>query len=227
MPSLAISGNLPDEAQTLRLARGRCRSRAGNPARLRWKKAGRGTGSNWARFMRRRSFSAVGGIFTAIRSSPALEEAMRWLAGQIPQMRAVMAGISVDGPPLAELLEAAELGHVEARVGHLPGRRRGTMVILACPSMRVTGSMVMVFVMGSPAWIIRSAGRSSAGSSGMRPSSRAVTGEEDGVGVGRAPGEERIHLHLVQRHGCFSKPARRRYPGTAGIRRRSPRRRGG
>ena len=41
-----------------------------------------------------RSFDAASGIRTAMISSHAFTEARRWLTGQIPQMRAVMDGIS-------------------------------------------------------------------------------------------------------------------------------------
>ena len=41
-----------------------------------------------------RSMTAVGGGATAMMASQALAEASRWLTGQMPQMRAVMAGIS-------------------------------------------------------------------------------------------------------------------------------------
>jgi len=42
----------------------------------------------------RRSLSAVGGIFTASSESQALADAMRWLTGHMPQMRAISEGIS-------------------------------------------------------------------------------------------------------------------------------------
>jgi len=47
-----------------------------------------------ARFIIRRSFIAVSGIFTAMISSHALAEAIRCETGQIPQMRAISDGIS-------------------------------------------------------------------------------------------------------------------------------------
>ena len=49
--------------------------------------------------MMRRSFSAVSGMCTAMMSSQALLMASRWLVGQMPQMRAISAGISVKGRP--------------------------------------------------------------------------------------------------------------------------------
>ena len=48
----------------------------------------------WARFMMRRSFAAVAGMRTARMASQALAEAIRWLTGQMPQMRAMSDGIS-------------------------------------------------------------------------------------------------------------------------------------
>ena len=53
---------------------------------------------------------------TARIASQALADAIRWLTGQMPQMRAISEGISVERPAFAELLEAAELGDVEMRV---------------------------------------------------------------------------------------------------------------
>ena len=53
----------------------------------------------WARFISRRSFSAAGGIATARILSPVLAAASRWLTGQMPQIRAVIAAISVKGRP--------------------------------------------------------------------------------------------------------------------------------
>ena len=41
-----------------------------------------------------RSFAAVAGIRTAMIASHAFDEASRWLTGQMPQIRAVIEGIS-------------------------------------------------------------------------------------------------------------------------------------
>ena len=41
-----------------------------------------------------RSLAAVEGMRTAMMASQALDEASRWLTGQMPQMRAVIDGIS-------------------------------------------------------------------------------------------------------------------------------------
>ena len=47
-----------------------------------------------ARFRMRRRRAAFGGMLTARIASQALLEAMRWLTGQMPQMRAISDGIS-------------------------------------------------------------------------------------------------------------------------------------
>ena len=67
------------------------RSRSGED---RWKKDRAWDWVSWARLMIRRSFSAVGGIVTESRWSQALLAARIWLTGQMPQVRAVRAGIS-------------------------------------------------------------------------------------------------------------------------------------
>ena len=86
---------------------------------LRWKKLKAWLWMIWPRFIRRRSFSAAGGMFTAMMASPALAAARRWLTGQMPQMRGGDAGHFAVRPALAELLEAAELDDVELGVGHV------------------------------------------------------------------------------------------------------------
>jgi hypothetical protein len=59
-----------------------------------------------------------------------LLDAIRWLTGQMPQMRAVIEGISVSGRPSHELLEPTELGDVEQCASStLPASSR-VMVIL-------------------------------------------------------------------------------------------------
>jgi hypothetical protein len=56
---------------------------------------------------------------TAMMASQALDDASRWLMGQMPQMRAVMARHLVKRAAFGELLEAADLRHVKLGVGHL------------------------------------------------------------------------------------------------------------
>jgi hypothetical protein len=60
----------------------------------RWKKDRACDCTNWAQWISSRSFPAVSGIRTAMIASHAFDEARRWLTGQIPQMRAVIDGIS-------------------------------------------------------------------------------------------------------------------------------------
>ncbi len=47
----------------------------------------------------RRSRTAFSGMRTARMASQALAEAIRWLTGQMPQMRAISEGISEKGRP--------------------------------------------------------------------------------------------------------------------------------
>ena len=65
----------------------------------RWKKLSAFDWTIWARFITRRRSAPVGGGSTARISSHALDEAIRWLTGQIPQMRAMIEGISWIGRP--------------------------------------------------------------------------------------------------------------------------------
>ncbi len=67
------------------------RSRSGAE---RWKKDSAWLWTNWAQWSSSRSFTAADGIRTAMISSQALDEASRWLTGQMPQIRAVIDGIS-------------------------------------------------------------------------------------------------------------------------------------
>ena len=49
---------------------------------------------NWAQCSSSRSFDAASGMRTAMMASHAFTDASRWLTGQMPQMRAVIDGIS-------------------------------------------------------------------------------------------------------------------------------------
>ena len=60
----------------------------------RWKKLSACDCVIWPQCRSSRSFAAVGGMRTLMMASQALTEASRWLIGQMPQMRAVIAGIS-------------------------------------------------------------------------------------------------------------------------------------
>ena len=60
----------------------------------RWKKLKAWLCTNCAQWISSRSFTPAGGGATAMMASQALADASRWLTGQMPQMRAVIAGIS-------------------------------------------------------------------------------------------------------------------------------------
>src|SRR4029453_9316922 len=85
----------------------------------RWKKLRACDWTTWARFRIRRRAAPVGGGSVARIWSQALAEAIRWLTGQMPQMRAMIDGQLVHRAALADAFEAAELGDVEVGVGDL------------------------------------------------------------------------------------------------------------
>ena len=111
---------------------------------LRWKKLRAWLCTIWAQFISRRSFSGRG------RNAHAQDGVAGFGRGQQVADRADAAdargdaGHFPEAAAFAELLEAAEFGHVEAGVGHLAVDRPDGCVILAWPSMRVTGSIVIV-----------------------------------------------------------------------------------
>ena len=116
----------------------------------RWKKDSAFDCTIWPRLMSRRRSAPVGGGSTARMSSTALAEATRWLTGQMPQMRAMMAGISWTGRPWT--MRSKPRNCVTWKWASVTSPRSSSwMVILEWPSIRVTGSMVMVRLMvGAP-----------------------------------------------------------------------------
>ena len=60
----------------------------------RWKNESACDCTNWAQWSSSRSLAAAAGMRTAMIASQAFDDASRWLTGQIPQMRAVIEGIS-------------------------------------------------------------------------------------------------------------------------------------
>ena len=60
----------------------------------RWKKLSACDCTTWPQCMISRNFSASGGTRTLMIASHALADVIRWLIGQMPQMRAVIDGIS-------------------------------------------------------------------------------------------------------------------------------------
>ena len=87
------------------------------------------------------------GMPTPSNASPALAEASKWLTGQMPQIRAVNPGISSKRRP-SHNFSKPRTCHMELRILTWPGSS-SWIVILACPSMRVTGSIIMVFCHGN------------------------------------------------------------------------------
>ena len=93
MPSRAASGCFSRSPATLRLAGSESMpsSRSGAD---RWKKLSACDCTICAQCSSSRSCAAAAGMRTAMMASHAFTEASRWLTGQMPQMRAVMTGIS-------------------------------------------------------------------------------------------------------------------------------------
>ncbi len=112
----------------------------------RWKKLRAWDCTNCARFITRRSLAPASGMRTASSASHALELAIRWLTGQMPQMRAVMAGISWNGRPSQSFSKPRNWVTWKRASSTAPSSPRW-MVILAWPSMRVTGSMTICLAM--------------------------------------------------------------------------------
>ena len=93
MPSRRASGCSASRPATLRVAGSWSMPNSRSGAE-RWKKESACDCTIWAQWSSSRSMAAVAGMRTAMMASQALDEASRWLTGQMPQMRAVMAGIS-------------------------------------------------------------------------------------------------------------------------------------
>ena len=93
MPSRARSGCFASRPNTLRVAGSESMPSSRSGAE-RWKKLSACDCTIWAQCISSRSLTAVAGMRTAMMASQALAEASRWLTGQMPQMRAVMDGIS-------------------------------------------------------------------------------------------------------------------------------------
>ena len=93
MPSLRAAGCSASSPATFRVA-GSWSMPSSRSGAERWKNESAWDCTIWAQWSSSRSFAAVAGMRTAMMASQALEEASRWLTGQMPQMRDVMAGIS-------------------------------------------------------------------------------------------------------------------------------------
>ncbi len=92
-PARAISGLSSIRPKMLRRAGSESKPSSRSGAE-RWKKLRACDCTNWAQWMSSRRSTAVCGGVTLMMASQALAEASRWLTGQMPQMRAVMEGIS-------------------------------------------------------------------------------------------------------------------------------------
>ena len=141
MPSRASRGAAAATPNRLRPA-----ASASNPNRrsgeARWKKLSAFDWAIWARFMTRRRSAPAGGGSTAMISSHALAEATRWLTGQMPQMRAMIEGISWSGRPWTIRSKPRNWVTWNWASRTSPASSRW-IVIFACPSIRVTGSMTI------------------------------------------------------------------------------------
>src|SRR4029450_5326024 len=157
----------------------------------RWKKLSAWDWTTWARFMMRRRLTAVGGGSTARIWSQALAEAIRWLTGQMPQIRAISDGSSCTGRPWQMRSNPRNWGTWKWASATWPASS-SWMVILAWPSIRVTGSMT---ISRATAFASRS-GAEAGNVRGVRhaPLQQLVDGEPDEVGRGRAAGQEHVHL---------------------------------
>ncbi len=93
IPSRSASGCSSSNPATFRLAGSESMPSSRSGAE-RWKNESACDWTIWAQWISSRSIAAVAGIRTAMISSHALDEASRWLTGQMPQMRDVIDGIS-------------------------------------------------------------------------------------------------------------------------------------
>src|SRR5215218_1460324 len=170
----------------------------------RWKKLSAWDCTTWARFMTRRRSAPAGGGSTARISSQALAEAIRWLTGQMPQMRAMIDGSSCTGRPW-QMRSKPRNWVTWKRASATWPSSSSWMVILAWPSIRVTGSMT---ISRATAFASRS-GAEAGDVRGVRhpPLQQLVDGEPDEIGRGWAAGQEHVHLDgPVDRHRVLQQP---------------------
>ncbi len=167
MPSLASPGLAWATPRMLRFAGSPSNpnNRSGDE---RWKNDRALLWTIWPRFMIRRRSAPVGVGSTAMMSSTALAEAIRWLTGQMPQMRAIRAGISWTGRPW--VIRSKPRNWVTWKWASTTSPRSSSwMVILEWPSIRVTGSIVMVWLIDGS----RQRPNRAPTTSGVRPDSRS------------------------------------------------------
>ena len=121
--------------------------------------------------MTRRRSTPVGGGSVARIWSQALAEAIRWLTGQMPQIRAMIDGSSCTGRPWQMRSKPRNWVTWKWASATWPSSS-SWMVILAWPSIRVTGSMTISRATAlSP---VQAPKRALCAVSGMRPSSSSL-----------------------------------------------------
>ncbi len=120
MPARASSGSAAIRPKMLRVA-GSLSKPSMKSGALRWKKLRAWDWRIWPRFIRRRSFSAAGGMLTARICVARLGRGQEVADRADPADAGGDPGHLVERAALAEPLEAAELGDVELGVGHLSG----------------------------------------------------------------------------------------------------------
>src|SRR5215217_7839035 len=133
-------------------------------------------------------------------SSQALAEAIRWLTGQMPQMRAMIDGSSCTGRPWTMRSKPRNWVTWKWASATRP-RSSSWMVILAWPSIRVTGSMTISRATAGPP---SRSGAEAGDARGVRhpPLQQLGDGEPDEVGRGRAAGQEHVDGNdAVDRYG--------------------------
>ena len=147
----------------------------------------------------RRRLAAVSGMRTASSWSQALAEARTWLTGQMPQMRAVSAGISKYGRPTTNCSNPRTWVTWNRASATRPASS-SSREMRAWPSIRVTGSMTirsaMVFLLGAETGGERQLGHP--------PLAQGDEQLMDAVGRRRTARHEQVHGHdRVQRPGLL------------------------
>src|ERR1039457_5071541 len=96
----------------------------------------------WARFITRRNSTATGGTVTPMISSQPFADEIRWLTGHIPQILVISDGISCSRRPWQMPSKPRNWVTWKCASATSPDSS-SWMVILACPSILLTGSMTI------------------------------------------------------------------------------------
>src|SRR3989304_6279816 len=130
-------------------------------------------------------------------SSPAFAEAIKWLAGQMPQMREVRPGISHTSRPSQNFSKPRNSFTWNLASATRPFSS-SRIVILACPSIRVTGSMTIVRVS-----LVLSIAQVYIREFGYPPLHPRADGEPDLFRSRRTAGQKRVDGdHFMRQGGC-------------------------